>query len=1111
MQLNVNEKCTFRAFYLRKIFLVMKLTGILLTVACLQVSARAFSQTISFSKKNVSLNKVFEVIQRQSGYLFFYNNVIISQAGKTDVNLEHASITEALDQALKDKPLTYTILDKYIVVSRKEPANNDLILDAAADTAIKVYGRVTGPDNQALPGVTVRIKGGTTGVTTDNNGLFNLDAPTGSVLVFSYIGYQDMTLPVNGKQVMNVSMKPSTTGLNQLVVVGYGTQNKLTTAGAITTIGSRQIEQQVTNNVAQALEGTVAGLQTFRQSGDPASGYTSILRGLSSISIPASPLILIDGVPGSFNDVTPDQVESITVLKDATTAGIYGSSSAGGVILITTKNGSGKPKLTINYTVGINNFVHLIKELRGNDFMRLQNEALVNGGYLPYWTQQQIDSVGAGTDWGKAVTRTGIRHELNINYSGGSKAFNYLISGNYLHEDGAVLSNWYERMITRVKLNSQTTRWLNLGMNLEGSFAHGDAGASVIGAGSYTPNIPESKGVPDLSYPGTVNYVSVGVNPVQALQDSIRGYSNHNPTYSFNAFFTPEIIFSRHLQFNSIMNAGFGFTYQKDYYGSYTVYDASHTVLLGQRTQANTAAYAAASYIWNIGIQNYLTFSDTIHNIHALNIVAGNREYKIDEGANISAVNSGYSNNLLQNINNGTARNAGAGSDNTPSTKRSFFGRATYSYKEKYILEGTLSYDGSDRFGSNNKYGLFPAAAAAWRISEEPFLKNAGWINNLKLRASYGVLGNDGIPQFLYYQTISESNAYAFGSPNYVGALGAFPTSIANPNIKWESTATFDLGIDFYLLTNWNMVVDFYNRNTSNMLFDAPVSLTTGFTNEYLNIGSLNNKGIEISVGYQRHWSDWGINANLTFSHNTNKVTKLFNGLTTYPYGPTDAQAFVVGQPSTLIYGIKVRGIYQNAAELAKYPRKGAQIGDYIFQDLNGDSLISSSDLQTLGNSFPKIMTGLNIGASWRNIDLTIGMSGEFDYNIVNGAYNDQVTQYNFFYLNANERWLAYYNNRWRGPSTSNTMPALKANDFNNSVLGVRSTDLRNGNFVRIQNIQVGYTFSRSILDKIKMKGLRVDATVSNPLLISSYYGYDPETGGYPMMRTISLGLNTNF
>jgi TonB-linked SusC/RagA family outer membrane protein len=902
------------------------------------------------------------------------------------------------------------------------------------------------------------------------------------------------------------------TGLKDVVVVGYGIQSRKTIAGSATTIDAKQIEAQVSNNVGQVLQGTVAGLTVNRSSGDPASSYNIVLRGLSSISNPASPLILIDGVQGNLADVSGDMIQSITVLKDATTAGIYGSSSAGGVILVTTKNGSGRQKLNLTYNVGVSGFANLIKELRGDDLMRLQNEALVNSGSQPIWTPHQIDSVGAGTNWVKAVTRTGIRHELNLDYSGGNSALNYLLSANYLREDAAVIGNWYEKAVSRIKLNAQTTSWLNLGLNVQNSYTRGRAGASLVGAGSYTPNILQSKGgLPNLGIPSAAQVVSGGVNPIMSQEDSIAGYSNYNPTYGLNAFFTPQITFSKHLKFNSIINWGITSEYSKVFYGSYNVYDASHTVLMSQRLQANTAASAAQSTGINEGYQNYLTYTDTINGVHSINIVAGNRTSKNGIGSVVSEAIYGFSNNLLQNINNGSNRSSATGHDYTPTTKRSYFGRATYSYKERYIAEATLSYDGTDRFGPNNKYGYFPAVALAWRASEENFLKGKTWADNLKIRASYGVLGNDAIPQFEYYQTITVSPAYAFGAPNYQAVQGAFPTSVANPNVKWESTATLDLGFDWTFMRHWNVVFDYYNRNTSNMLYYAPISQTTGFINEYLNVGNVDNKGIELALGYNNKWGDWRFNANLTLAHNRNAVTKLFNGLTQYIEDNVYGNALIVGQPTTMIYGVKVLGVYQNAADLVKHPRKGASVGDYIFADLNHDSLVSGQDYQPIGNTFPKLTAGLSTGLSYKGVDLQMTMSGAFDYDVLNQGAAGQVTKLNFTFLNANEHWLDFYNNRWHGPGTSNTMPRLVANSTINSIQGIRSVDLENGNYWRIRNIQLGYTLGSKVATKVKLQSLRVYLNVSNPLLISKFYGYDPETSGYPIMRTASFGLNANF
>ncbi len=1122
----------------RKLFTIMRLTGILLLAASLQVSASGFSQGVTISVKDVPVKKIFKEIIRQSGMSMIYKETDVKKIGKISIDVKNASVEEVLSLCLKNLPFKFKVLNNTVVVEQAPvPVPNTVRdqLEAIPPPEKKISGKVTDEKGEPLAGVTVQVKGSNTYTVSALDGTFSINAPENAkVLVFSYVGRVTQEVSILNQTSLQIQLLPTAKVNDDIVVIGYGTTKKVTTSGAIASISSKEIKTISASNAAVALQGRIPGLQIYRAGGPLAGARYFQLRGVASLGVNSSPLILIDGVPGDINSVNPEQIEDISVLKDATTSAVYGASAAGGIVLITTKNGKeGKVKVDITVRQGVNNFVNLLEPLNAWEQALLVNEARINSNLAPAWSPKQIDSLGngGGTNWIKNVTRTGMVKEANLQISGGGNKTNFILASNYVKEEGSVVGNWAERANTRLKLNSNLTNWLKLGVNLFAQFQRGRGGADLVSAGEYSSFIP--KYLPD-GRPGIINPSLAGgagggqaggLNPLQGLEDSIRGFSNYNPSYNLNSILTAEVKITSFLKFNTIFNYGIGFNYAKNYFQDFVVYDAigqsGGGAVVARRQAANRAASASFGYGTNWSTQNYFTFNKKLGTAHDITAVAGFRSAKTGLGAGISASRSNFANNIVQNVNaGGAAGQSGAGSDNTPSTSYSYFGRIAYTYNTKYTVEGSVSRDGSDRFGPKNKYGNFGGVGASWRISQEKFFEKLtrNKIDEMKIRASYGAVGNDRIPQFLYYSAVNiNGSAYPFGPYNSAASGGANQDGsiLPNPAVKWETLTSLNFGTDITFLKNWNLSLDWYKRVTKDLLFQVPVSPTTGFDSQFQNIGNLTNKGIEVSLNYNNSFGkNITFNSRLIFTKNTNVITELFNGVSKYAF-PTDTRsnAYIVGQSVGNIYGWKVLGIFQTAAQVAATPHFGSpEPGDFIYEDTNKDGKIDTDDYQTIGNSLPKGEFAWTNSVTWKNIDFNLHMSAAFGGQIAQSG----ETRFQFA-EGISRNNLHYLVDRWRGPGTSTTTPRVAAgNNYNVSgARAVTSATVQDGDYLRIRQIELGYTLPSNLLKRSGLTSARAFVNTTNPFTFTKFYGWDPESGSsgqrygfYPIYRTITFGIN---
>jgi TonB-linked SusC/RagA family outer membrane protein len=1116
---------------LSKIILAMKLTVIMMVAVLTNVSAKTYSQVVTLHQKNASVEKVLRSIEKQTGYHFMYDKQDVSKASAINIEVAGVSLEQALDLAFKDQPLTYKIFQGTIVVKKK-----DAPVAAIAD--IKISGTVS-DSKGPLPGVSVRVKGSNIGSQTDVNGKFTLTAPDNATLVFSFVGYNTQEVAVAGKTTLNVVMAESQKALSEVVVVGYGTQKRVDLTGSVGSVSAKGLQERPQTNLEQELAGKIAGVNVSTNSGAPGGATKVRIRGYSSINTNTDPLYVVDGVVWTEggNSINPNDIESVDVLKDASSTAIYGTRGANGVILVTTKRGK-KGEGTVSYDsyVSVSHMAKEIPVLNSAQFLAVEDQSYANikkydptGWAAGNYVDDDPVKIRTGligklfdsnlkplydVDWQKATTRTPVSQNHNLTFTGGTDKINYGFFLNYADDEGIILNSYLKRYNARLTFDNQIKPWLKVGATL--NYNAQDQRTADDGTGGNNiprmliemiPIIPIK--YPDGSYGKRTDYPNMegGDNPVAQANEVQAIYRKR--IFSGNGYLNVNILPG--LEFRSTLGVTTGANYNPHFQSG----------LVGGATadQANSSASIseANNTFWQW--ENHLTYNKTFNKVHTLNVVVGQEKQNFQQ-TGFGASTSGLSDNYYQYYNLGAGSIPGIPSSNYDAWQMSsFFGRINYNYKEKYLLTVTGRQDGSSRFGTNVKNGFFPSAAFAWRASQEDFLKDNKTISDLKFRASYGLTGNSEIGEYRSLANISTVN-YVFGGKQ---AIGTQQTSIGNDDLSWEKTAEYDLGVSLGLFNNRvNIEADAYLKKTKALLLNAPLPETSGFTSVYKNIGRLQNKGLEITINTQNIKSeDFSWNTSFNISFIKNKILQLGESNDDIFLAPTFLSQFNlmrVGLPAGSFYGYKVLGTWgtAEATEAAKY---GLLPGDLKIQDTNGDGKVSSDDKVILGKSIPDGYGTLTNSFRYKNIDL--GVDLQFNYgnqimNLTRHSGQDRTGQANSY---------ATVLNAWT-PTNQNTSIAEDRPAFVRYQTEIYSTKVESGNFIRGRAVTLGYTFPTNMISKIKLSRLRVYAQAQNLFVITKYTGYDPEVStyntssnftqniqfyDYPKPRTFLLGVNVSF
>lgn len=998
---------------------------------------------------------------------------------------------------------------------------------AFAQDAKTLSGTITDTSGEPIIGANVTEKGTTNGTITDLNGYFTLKASSRSTLTISFIGYTEVNIPVGNQSVFNVQLKEDTQNLEEVVVIGFGTQKKVNLTGSVSSVSAADLTSKPVVMTSQAIAGLAPGLSVLQNSGRPGTGATVKIRGTGTFSSAGNgPLVLIDGLAGGIDDVSPEDIQSISFLKDAASASIYGNRAANGVILIETKKGStGKTTVTYSNSFGWQKATELPNFLPSWEYATYYNEAMSNMGRQEAYTAEQIQKYRDGSDpdnypnvnhlkW-LLESGSGFQHRHTVGIQGGSGTTSYNLSLGYSKQDGMTDKTSNERFTGLFTMKSEIAKNLTLNLNMN---AYGQVYKAPIGE-------PQS-------IDGMIGY-SVRQGPIFAgkKSDGSFGYQdNYSPeawmaSESFINNNSKKVSASGQLNWNTPVDGlsfsgKAGLTYYTTYdktFRAETYFDENKTV-----GPASLKIYSANNlYSYYEALANYSKQFGS----HSFKILAGASAEESDD-RNVEGSRNTFPNNSLYELGSGDASTATNYSNLNEYALVSFFGRLNYSWKDRYLLEGNIRYDGSSRFAKDSRWGLFPSVSGGWRISEETFWKESAISNvvdNFKIRASWGTLGNQNIGTYPYQQTYVLGQNYPLGNP---GALlsGARMNKFNNPEVSWETTRITDIGLDFSLFNGrFTGVIDYFYKYTSDILSSVERAAIMGRDVGQSNVGAVSNKGFEVILTYNGNiGKDFKFSITPNFTYVKNAVEKLANGAT-----EEINSGRIVGQPLGIIYGYKTNGLFVDQAEIDAAPNQLVGKGDlkpgYVrYEDISGPDGVpdgkvdAAHDRTVLGSTTPKYYYGLNLSASFKGFDFSALLQGLGGHKRLIGSY----MAYAFYNGGQIQRWQV--DNRWtkENPDKWAEYPRLETLNMNNTNLQVSDYWVRNASFLRIKNVQIGYTLPQTLTKKVGLSNVRVYLSGQNLYTFNSFYkGWDPEneigTGDgpyyYPINSIYSFGFNFKF
>lgn len=1023
---------------------------------------------------------------------------------------------------------------------------------------IQITGKILDQDNQPLSGVSIGIKGTNKGTTTDNSANYRITVDNEqSVLVFNYIGYENVEKFVGKQRVINVNLKSVAKSLDEVVVIGYGDQKKREVTGSVASISAAKIENMPVVGLDQALSGQVAGVQVQQTSGEPGGNINVRIRGSGSIGASNEPLYVIDGVPGitDLNSIDPNDIQSIDILKDASAAAIYGSRGANGVVIVTTKRGkAGKTKFSVNAYKGYQQVINKVKvmnaqqyadhalrarnnsylDIGGNiDFNQVKNSQRPATNRIPTLFMENDSTfnthLGEGTDWQNEIFHLAPVTNLQITATGGNEKVRYLISGGYFNQEGVIIESGFKRFTSRINLDAELSRKLKVGINLAPSYTSRDIVNSndtwsrqgiILTALSISPTLPVFN--PDGSYTDQVSPATsfAGINGLQNPVAISRLYQKSGGGFATTGNIFLDYTIIEGLSLRSSVGATINTTRSREYYPS----------TLG-RSGAPPPTIPTASSSTGFRTEwvnsNTATYTRTFNKKHNLTALLGN-EIQKESNLTSSLDGTNFPTDAAPYLS--AAGIITGGSDGiSESSLMSYFSRISYNYDRKYLLSFYIRRDGSSRFGPNNKWGTFPSASVGWQVSDEPFMEKISFIKNLKLRASFGLGGNNSIGNYAFRSLLSSSDNYVFGAGLGTQVTGLGPNNLPNPDLKWERSQQLNLGIDLGLFSNRvSLVAEYYNKETKDLLLNVNVPRSSGYNTVLQNIGKVKNYGWEFSLNTRNLVNKFHWNTDFNISFNKNKVVALGPQGDPIRRGTsqiTDSHIIEVGKALGNFYGYIIDGVFNTQGEIDKSPQwvtgNKARPGDYKFRDVNGDGVINSFDRTVIGNAFPDFTFGMTNSFSYNNFDLSILLQGSKGNQVINGTRRFLATSG----IGTNQ--LIGVMDGWKSPDQpgNGLARAWSGTGTNNNNINMNSKWMEDGSYLSIRNISFGYLLPRKLLSKFSLQSLRFYTTIQNAYMFTKYLGYNPDVsfdgrsvlnpgvdyGTYPLARTISFGLNLGF
>jgi len=1104
----------------KKIWLIMKLNFLLILLTVLQLSANVSAQNtrLDLKMKNATISQIFDEIERQSKVYFFYNKSQIDENRTVSVDYRNKTIEEILKSMVSDLNLTYEIAGKNIIIRALNPTGS-----GSQQYGSKVKGTVKSASGESLPGVSVVIKGTSIGTITDLDGIYELsNVSSDATLVFSFVGMKMQEVAVGNKAAINVVLEEETIGIEEVVAVGYGVMKKSDVTGSMVSINANKLDKSTIKSVDQMLQGKSSGVYMAQSSGMPGAASTIRIRGGNSISGGNEPLYVIDGIPiypgtvGSqtslspLNSIATSDIESIEILKDASSTAIYGARGANGVILISTKHGkAGKTNILFDTSLGIQSPRKTYDLLNASEYEKYVNEAEINGGGKAIYDEKVTP---VNTNWQDlCLNRNAIVQNHTFSLSGGDEKTRFLTTFNYFDQDGIIKATGLKKMTMRVNLDKELSKTLKYTLNL--SLAQ--VNSNRVGNSTLSSMIMLQPNIPIYNNDGSFRNINmIGdkfTNPLAIFQNNLNWDKQFRTLCNVGAEW--QII--KDLTLKSTIGVDLNF-------GDGQFYTAINAG--AESTGGDAYITESKNYMWLN--ENTLTFDKTLGN-HHINILGG----LIQQSSKYQSVTAEAQGFLNDNL---AMYDLSSGKNSLPSMSYvsewsllSYLGRINYGYKGKYLTTLSVRADGSSRFGKNNRWGYFPSAAIAWRALDEEFIKSLNVFSNLKLRFSHGWTGNqDGIGVYPSLALLGKM-PYSLGNTKYIG-YG--PSQVANYNLKWETTRQSDLGLEMGFFENrLNITTDVYYKKTSDLLLQVVIPSTSGYNSGLKNIGEVENKGIELGMNvlWMNKKLKWETDFNITF--NKNKVLNLGGANSIVPSGPGDVDAGLnnsrllkVGEPLGIFYGHRGDGIFSTTDDIAGSAQPTAKPGDIRFKDISGpngvpDKKIDDYDRQIIGCAQPKFFGGITNTFTYKNFDLAIYIVGTYGNDIYN------ATKAQLESLNGWNNQFSTILNRWTPNNQNTNIPRAV-----NVKLTSRSWDylVEDGSFLRVQNIKFGYTMPEKIISKTKyLKSAKLYASLQNCLTITNYSGLDPEVSkygsdnlglgydyfGYPMSKSVLFGITLNF
>lgn len=1115
---------------------------IVLFVCLFALCAHAQGQTVTVNLKKASLQQVFKAIEKQTSYRFSYRNEVIDR--RADINIHHTNVpvNRVLDDAFKGRNLTYSIVSpqSIVVTDRSEKAQ----VKQRETTTGKITGVVRDEAGEPIIGATVKVKGSSMGVVTDLDGKFEINSEVGTPLVITYVGFADHELAANHN--MEVVMAENTEALDEVVVVGYGTMRKADMTGAISSVNTSELGKRTTTNPAEALQGKVAGVNIMKSGGNAGAGMQVKIRGVKTFG-DNTPLYIIDGFPGDIENVNPQDIETLQVLKDGAAAAIYGSVAANGVILITTKNGKrGDLKIDLHSYLSFTDIAKKLEMLNASEYKQVHRAMYENYNAqnadqpvtLPAYISKET---GVDTDWQDAVQRGGLSQNYMISMRGGSEKALYSLSYNHAYDKGIFIGNDFRQDNVRMKLNMKKA-FMTFDANI--NFKYTDSHQpqySLKEMYMISPLVPiynenEKYGYGLTNFDGLPNnrnimadhhYQKAGTRSYHtdtniAVTFDITKWLTFKTSYSYrgehgrSAYHAPDYIADIKLKNQYAQNSEGSNYWEEQVWDNVLNMDR----LFGKHKIGAMIGTSLTSrkYTWNEVA------------VEGKNII-----YKVENGQLVQSVEpAGFLSTAFETIKAGKGGTYSGDGSKWKYNRTSFFGRLNYNFDDRYLVQFTMRRDGSSKFGSGSRWGTFPSLALGWRITEEEFFPKNTFVNNLKLRTSWGKLGNENaLGYYSFLALINTNNSMYQGYVRGTGST-AWPGSIAagleNRDLKWETTETKNIGIDFGLFNN-NLSgnINYYINETTDLLITKELAPSTGMDSPVLNVGRMRNTGVELELNWNHSVGKLLYSVGFNLSTVNNKVIELADksqvlygeGL---KYGsehfPTQTR---VGKPIGAFYLYQADGIFQNADEVAKHVsangtliQPNAQPGDIRFKDLNGDGVLDENDKEYSGSGIPKVEANLNFNASYQGIDLSFVLGSGWGHKIYNG------NKYFYEAMNSGSNMLRSTLQAWTPNNTNTNVPRAVYQDPNgNSRESTRF--LEKGDFVRLRQIQLGYTFPTVLTNKIYLERVRLYVSAENLFTITGYDGVDPEFSRnsvlnagidkliYPFTRSFTIGAQVSF